>query len=927
MKLKNLNKHNRTVKVISAILCCAIGLSFLPSARKKVLADAGSFADLKSQLQDTKTSTVTVSSPIDYTLTSSDINSGVAITLGSSKTLVLESDVHIKDTTGSLKNFISIPENTLTVSGSGSLTVEFNGSDGEHAVLYIPQGTKTGSKYYNGSLSVGGTVTISGSGNYGRAIYVMYGYDSTHQTNLTISGGTFTGSSTVGDIDAVYANNKSGTSSVYRNMVIRISGGTFSASTTTGTARGFHIGTTYNNNTTSTTNSGAHVAISGGTFYGIKNDSDYNAQITKALTANSSFVRDDGTFITDDMFDTPDMVKAYVAYEIKYLTSTDGRNEVTYDTRRIERGEKAINLVPVEEGYKFTGWYATRDENYKWDGGLSGHYEYSNYKNSIDFDTAPTSNLTIYGYFTTVDDRYTVTYNTGILDSSLVTGMPSKQSNIKYNGKATAPTVTPSANGYVFTGWYADSDCKNEFDFNTPITANTTVYAGWESVKNEFTITFAQNCPEEWTTINIPTPYTLARGEKIERPADPIRTREDDFYVFVLWSEDHLFTTDEGYNFDTPVDHDTTLYAKWVNKGTWVKFNIGSNGPTDVDNIPDNYKVLEYSKITAPATTPSATGWTFDGWYTDSACTTGNEFVFGETPVGKAGSYSNLYAKFTKNEYTVDFNMGGHGTAPENQTIAHGSKATKPADPSAEGYRFDGWYTSASCDTEFSFDTAITKPTTVYAKWTELFTVTFDANGHGTAPENQTIAHGSKATKPADPSAEGYRFDGWYTTAAGNTEFDFTKATITSDTTIYAHWTELFTVTYDANGHGTAPTPATVANGETASKPTDPSETGWTFAGWYTDAACAEADKFEFTTAITGDITLYAKWTPATNTAYVVEHYQQDVTGDGYTKVDADTENLTGTTGETATFTSKTYTGFTYDHAEPADATIAADGS
>ena len=68
-----------------------------------------------------------------------------------------------------------------------------------------------------------------------------------------------------------------------------------------------------------------------------------------------------------------------------------------------------------------------------------------------------------------------------------------------------------------------------------------------------------------------------------------------------------------------------------------------------------------------------------------------------------------------------------------------------------------------------------------------------------------------------------------------------------------------YTVTFDANGHGTAPAAQTIESGKTATKPDGPTETGWTFGGWYTEAACTTA--FDFSTPITGNITLYAKWT------------------------------------------------------------------
>lgn len=50
----------------------------------------------------------------------------------------------------------------------------------------------------------------------------------------------------------------------------------------------------------------------------------------------------------------------------------------------------------------------------------------------------------------------------------------------------------------------------------------------------------------------------------------------------------------------------------------------------------------------------------------------------------------------------------------------------------------------------------------------------------------------------------------------------------------------------------------TAANGS-VTKPADPTREGYTFAGWYADAACTKA--YDFATAVTSDLTLYAKWT------------------------------------------------------------------
>ena len=70
-------------------------------------------------------------------------------------------------------------------------------------------------------------------------------------------------------------------------------------------------------------------------------------------------------------------------------------------------------------------------------------------------------------------------------------------------------------------------------------------------------------------------------------------------------------------------------------------------------------------------------------------------------------------------------------------------------------------------------------------------------------------------------------------------------------------------VKFDAKG-GSSVDSLTPASGSTVTKPADPTREGYTFAGWYTDEACTEA--YDFSAAVTADVTLYAKWTKnATN--------------------------------------------------------------
>lgn len=72
---------------------------------------------------------------------------------------------------------------------------------------------------------------------------------------------------------------------------------------------------------------------------------------------------------------------------------------------------------------------------------------------------------------------------------------------------------------------------------------------------------------------------------------------------------------------------------------------------------------------------------------------------------------------------------------------------------------------------------------------TETVTLTFNANGHGTAPAAQTVTKGGTATEPTDPEAEGFTFGGWFNEAGCTTEFSFSTA-LNADKIVYAKWTE-----------------------------------------------------------------------------------------------------------------------------------------
>ena len=143
------------------------------------------------------------------------------------------------------------------------------------------------------------------------------------------------------------------------------------------------------------------------------------------------------------------------------------------------------------------------------------------------------------------------------------------------------------------------------------------------------------------------------------------------------------------------------------------------------------------------------------------------------------------------------------------------------------------------------------------------YCLSYDLNG-GTGAEgtyNNTYyppQDGNTATVAAAPSRAGYVFAGWQD-AAGNQYAAGNTVTVDRDITLTAQWNKLVTVSFDLCGHGGANIPSqTFVSGNKASEPTAPKEDGWVFGGWYTEKGCQY--RFSFDSAVTSDITLYAKW-------------------------------------------------------------------
>ena len=631
---------------------------------------------------------------------------------------------------------------------------------------------------------------------------------------------------------------------------------------------------------------------------------------------------------------------------------------------------------PTKAGFTFKGWYTTAD----------GDEEF-------DFDTPITQSTTIYAQWTEIPTpKYTVTFDTQ-------GGSTVEAVEVEKNGKVSRPATNPTKTGFTFKGWYTSADGTEEFNFETPITQTTTIYAKWEAVnkdalnqmielakdvlkrslmssedketlqanadaqteiakaaestqeqvnaalnslKNvlqgtdatgvvitgvsgvaEGSTPCASQAQEGDVTIaktldgNTGTfyhsAYNMSNMEVKDRnllydlgeskdlfaisflPRQHTAPVNGDFLKVEVYvgdtSDPEQMTLAGTYEFDYETEGTKKYYAtssrseyrnmyfkpvnaRYVN--LVVKEAGGNNQPVSTTITVAEVKFFSPSDKDAlktaieTADSKAEAEYTAESWVAMQTALTAANAVLNNPAAYQNGEEADIVDKAAKalndainnlvKKYIVTFNTQG-GSTVESVDVAENGKVTRPATaPTKAGFDFKGWYTTADGDDEFNFDTPITQTTTIYAQWTEkqtaVYTVTFDTQG-GTPVESVNVEENGKVTRPAnDPQKTGYTFAGWF--AEGSEKvFDFSTP-ITGDLKLKARWTvESYVVTFDSDG-GTPVASMTTDYGTAITAPSNPTKTGYTFAGWFVGGA---EKAFDFNTKITGPLTLTAHWT------------------------------------------------------------------
>ena len=565
-----------------------------------------------------------------------------------------------------------------------------------------------------------------------------------------------------------------------------------------------------------------------------------------------------GTPVTED-------ITLYAQWTIKQYTVNYNVNEgegiPNPATQTVNHGE---TIAAAPTGISKTGFTLSTAWNTKADGSGDA-FLFGN------GGTPVTADITLYAQW--ANQQYTVNYHANGGD-----GTPAPATQTVNDGDIIAAAPTVSRTGYTLNAAWntAANGTGTSFLFGnggTPVTADITLYAQW-TIK-QYTVTYDVN-----GGIGTPDPATqkVNHGETIaSAPTGISRTY---YYLHTRWNTKFdrtgtYFLFGDG---GTPVTEDITLYALWSLGRYTVTYD--ANGGDGTPN-PATQEVVDGDIIPEAPTGISKTGHTLNAVWNTKFDGSGNSFTFGIDGTPVTGGIK-LYAQWTAITYTVTYNLnGGDSPAPAAETVDHDKTAPEPTDPTRSGYAFTGWSDAQSGGSEYIFGTRVTADIELYAQWIKQYTVSYDVNGGDstTKPADETVNDGGTAIKPTtDPTRTGHTFVGWFDAQSGGNEFNFGSGgtAVTSDITLYARWaTTTYTVSYDVNGgDSTAPANETVADGTTAAAPPRPTRSGHAFTGWF-DAKTG-GNEFNFGsggTAVTSDITLYARWTQTFHTVTFDPNY------------------------------------------------------
>lgn len=364
---------------------------------------------------------------------------------------------------------------------------------------------------------------------------------------------------------------------------------------------------------------------------------------------------------------------------------------------------------------------------------------------------------------------------------------------------------------------------------------------------NEYKLTFDAKGGE-----SDQTEVTARYGDKI---ASPMPTRKG--YVFEGWYTDKDFKN----RFDgTMPDKDLTLYAKQTPvMSSYTVYHYKESVDGSYFGLTDE-EVL--SGLTESEVTPQPKQ--YEG------------FTSPEAKTGQVNGWGgpDIWYHYKRNSYNLTYVLN-NGEDNKISKVRYEADITNT--PSRTGYAFAGWYTDEALTQSYVQTTMPAHDLTLYAKWEagmKTYQVRHYQQSIGNSEQYDLAETETVTTKTGEHLTLAVKaYEGF--TAPKPVSYD-----VVDDGEItyvdYKYTRDRHQVTIHYNNGNDSETKE-LAYGEKWEE--KPYRAGYAFAGWYTDAKCTKEYKANMPDQ---DLTLYAKW-EANIVNYVVEHYQQNVQGDGYT--------------------------------------------
>ena len=531
----------------------------------------------------------------------------------------------------------------------------------------------------------------------------------------------------------------------------------------------------------------------------------------------------------------------YAIWTANTLTVTynsQGGSSVTSGSVATDAKISAAPTPPTRAGYTFSGWSTTST------GSVVSFTD--------GYTHGQTENFTLYAIWAA--NALTVTYDSQG-GSAVTAGSVNTAASI-----SAAPTA-PTRAGYTLAGWSAtDGGTVVTFPFAHGQTANFTMYAKWTAVTTN-AITY-NNQSATTSHVGGSTTYTTDAAIATIPTTAPLRVG----YTFAGWFTESSAGTQVTNGSYTPASPfgAITLYAQWTANSLTVTYN--SKGGTTVSNG----SVNTAASISTAPTAPTRTGYTFTAW----SATDGGTAITFPYAHGQIANFT-LYAIWAANALTVTYDSQGGSAVTAGSVNTAASISAAPTAPTKTGYTLSGWSTTeAGTVVTFPFAHGQTANFTLYAKWAlKVYVVAFNANSGTGTMGSQSFTHGVATNLNANLySFANYVFHRWDTAAdgTGTTYNNFAPATMTAETTLYAQWTaNTYVVTFNYNGGngGDSTATASFTTAGTAITLPVPTKTGFTFAGWHSDAALTTAigsgggSGSYSPTGATLSLNAYAKWT------------------------------------------------------------------